>query len=79
MKIHGPGSLTKQTLLVFALLAGVPPMGAAPAAAPKLGAAETPPLVEAFQKGPIVINAKVTRSLGGTEQAVVPARRSTSG
>jgi hypothetical protein len=72
MKIHGPGSLTKQTLLVFALLAGVPPMGAAPAAAPKLGAAETPPLVEAFQKGPIVINAKVTRSLGGTEQAVVP-------
>jgi hypothetical protein len=38
----------------------------------KAGAAETPPLVEAFQKGPISISAKVTRSLGKNEKSIMP-------
>jgi hypothetical protein len=80
MKHRSHGSLTKRTLLFCALLGGIPPLAGAPAEPPKTGAAEAPaakgeaaaPLVEAFQKGPINISAKVTRAQGRTEQTVLP-------
>ena len=73
MNIPGPGCLTKQAFVVCALMGGMLPLAAAPGAA-KASAAEAPPppLVEAFQKGPISLSAKVTRTLGGAEQSVMP-------
>ncbi len=59
--------------MVCALLGGMPPLAGAPVAV-KPSATETsaPPLVEAFQKGPISISAKVTRSMGKNEQSILP-------
>ncbi|MDR3673087.1 MAG: hypothetical protein P4L36_19740 [Holophaga sp.] len=79
MRIHG-GCLTRQSFLVWALVGGMLPLSAAPtppvASTPpaKAGSPEAQalPLVEAFQKGPISITAKVTRALSPTEHSVVP-------
>jgi len=60
-------SLTRQSLLICALLAGTPALPAAPATAPATAAEAAPHLVEAFQKGPITLTAQVTRKLGGTD------------
>ena len=79
MRIHGSSGLTRQTLLVCALLGGMPLMRAAspeaknpavahaPAAEPS-----APALVEAFQKGPITLSASVTRILGKEGPSVLP-------
>jgi hypothetical protein len=63
--------LTRQALLVCALAGGWPLLPAAPAKAAPVETA-APPLVEAFQKGPISLTATVTRTLGPGEQSVLP-------
>jgi len=60
--------------MVCALMGGIPPLCGAPPATVKVAAAEAqaPALVEAFQKGPISITAKVVRTQGNGEQATLP-------
>jgi hypothetical protein len=65
-----------RTALVACLLAPVgladPAKGQAPPEAPAPAPATAPPLVEAFQKGPKGINARVTRSLASSESVRLP-------
>ena len=74
MRTPGSGPLTRQVLFVCALLGGMPPLAAAAPETAKALPAQAPaaPLVEAFQKGPISISAKVTRALAPAELSVLP-------
>jgi hypothetical protein len=72
MKMYGAGRPSGQALIACLLLGGMPPIWGAPPEPAKAMRTEAPALVEAFQKGPISLTAKVIRNLGGGEQAELP-------
>ena len=74
--MRGPGCRTGRALLACLLLGSAPalPGAAQPPGAPKEAPREAaaPPLVEAFQKGPIGLWAQVTRIQGHDEPVTLP-------
>ncbi len=72
MNMRGPGYPSKQALVACVLLCGILPLHGAPPETAKTIRTEAPALVEAFQKGPISLSAKVTRTLASGEQSELP-------
>jgi hypothetical protein len=74
MSIKRSGAFPRQVLLASLLAGSLLPLSAAGQEPAEASAPETParPLVEAFQKGPVTLMAKVTRAPGKPEQAVLP-------
>ena len=70
--MRGPGYPSKQALVACVLLCGILPLHGAPPETAKTIRTEAPALVEAFQKGPISLSAKVTRTLASGEQSELP-------
>lgn len=67
MRTRGSGAFPKRALLAALLMGSLPSLPAVAQEPAEAGAAETPgqSLVEAFQKGPVTLMAKVTRARAG--------------
>ena len=74
MSIKRSGAFPRQVLLASLLAGSLLPLPAAGQEPAEASAPEAParPLVEAFQKGPVTLFAKVTRAQGKPEQSVLP-------